>query len=120
MRDHVVAVQPQTVGQHQPSIDPAAVLLVTVVIEYSVQPLAPQLGVLEPGDQAGVLARDRRLIAVSVERPRLHLAPAQLAAMEHPVKRVLVVVALRPDGAQLVFQLRRGQHCGHNVISMPS
>ena len=69
------------------------------MIEQAVRPLAPQLAVIEAADEGRVLARDRRLVAVAIECPCLHLRLLQLAAVQHVMERMLVVIALGADGA---------------------
>ena len=91
-----------------------------VVIQDAVCPFAPQLAIDHAADQCRVLARHRRLVAVAVKSPGLHLALVELAAMQQPVERVLVVVALRTHRADGRFQLVGGHQRGHSRISMPS
>src|SRR5690606_13013131 len=69
--------------------------------------------------QGGVLARHRSLVAVAVERPGLHLALVEPAGVEQAVERVLVVVALSADRADLLLELL-GRHRAHRMTSMPS
>ena len=86
------------------------------------QPLAPGPAhgrVVEAGDQAGVLARDRGLIGIAVERPGLDLALAAAARVEPQVERVPVVIAPRADLAQAVDQFGWRQQA-HSAISSPS
>ncbi len=105
--DDVGAIEAQRVGQHQPALDAALLAAVAVVVEQAMHPLAAQLAVVRAGHQRGVLARHRRLVAVAVERPRLHLALVELAAVQEAMERVLVVVALGADRADGGLQLRR-------------
>ena len=91
-----------------------------VMIEDAMRPLAPQLPVGDARDQGGVLARHGGLVAVAVERPRLHLPLVELTAMQQRVERVQIVIAHRADGANLGFQLSWGQQAGHRLSSMPS
>ena len=96
----------------------------------AVNPFAAQLAVMHAAHEGGVLARHRLLIAIAVERPGLHLAFVQLAAMQHLMERMLVVIALLADGAdrgleRLLRQGRRVVPLGrrelvHSVTSMPS
>src|SRR5215470_17532489 len=90
------------------------------MIEEPVHPFAPQLAVQRAAHQCGILARHRRLVAIAIERPRLHLALAQLASVQQVVKGVLVVVALGSDLADLSLELDRRHRLAHISISMPS
>src|SRR5690606_38471116 len=51
-----------------------------------------------------VLRGDGCLIIVAVECPCLDLRARQLPVVQQAVERVMDVIALRPDGAQLSFQ----------------
>ena len=82
-----------------------------VVIEHAVHPFAPQLAVERAAHQGGVLARHARLVAVAVERPGLHLALVELAAVQEAMEGVLVVVALGADRADGRFQLGGASWC---------
>ena len=66
-----------------------------VVIENAMRPFAAQLAIVDAADEGGVLARHRRLVAVAVERPGLHLRLVELAAVQHVMKGMQVVIALR-------------------------
>ena len=94
---------------------------VAVVVEHAVHPFAPQLAVVHAAHQGGVLARHAGLVAVAVERPGLHLALVELAAVQQAMERVLVVVALGADLADGRLQLGRVViRRAHRRISMPS
>ena len=121
----VVAVEPEAVGQDQPALDAALVLAVAVVVGDAVEPFAAELPVVAAAHEGSVLARDRRLIDVAVQRPRLHLPLVQLAAVQEVVERVQVVVALGPDRAQRGFEPFGAQRLGqdrlvHGRTSIPS
>ena len=81
-RHHVLAVEAEAVGQHEPALDAAGVLAKAVVLEHAVDPVAPQLAVEDARDERGILARHGGLVAVAVERPRLHLPLVELAAVQ--------------------------------------
>ena len=98
-RDHIVARQAEAVGQDQPALDAAGLLAEAVVIVDAMDPFAAQLAIMHAADEGGVLARHRLLIAIAVERPGLHLALVELAAVQQLMKRMLVVIALGADGA---------------------
>ena len=97
--DDVIAVEAEAVRQDEPALDAAHLLAVAVMIEQAVRPLAAQLAVIEAADEGRVLARDCRLVAVAIECPCLHLRLLQLAAVQHVMERMLVVIALGADGA---------------------
>ena len=80
---------------------------IAVVVEHAVHPLAAQLAVVHAAHQRGVLARHGRLVAVAVERPGLHLALVELAAVQQAMERMLVVVALGADRADGGLELGR-------------
>src|SRR4029077_340493 len=61
--------------------------------------------VAEPRDYHRVLDRDGALVIVAVQRPGLHLALVQFAAMQQPVKRMQAVIARFADMAQRGFEL---------------
>src|SRR5260221_4347885 len=103
-------------------------------------PLDAGGAVAEPGDHHRVLERDRALVIITVQRPGLHLALIELAAVQQPMERMQVVVARRADLAEHRFQFlgaverdaladrQRGHsRCSysgcrdvHSVISVPS
>src|SRR5262245_23202824 len=92
--------------------------------------------IAEARDHDRVLQRDRALIVVAVQRPGLHLALVELAAVQQPVEWMQAVIARRADLAQRRFQILwrveldaladgEGGHssCGrhvHSEISVPS
>src|SRR5882724_11247773 len=135
-RFHIGAVEPEAFGELQPALDAALGADVAVMVLDPVPPFHPDGAVAEARDHHRVLERDRALIIIAVQRPGLHLALVQLAAMQQPVKRMQAVVACRADLAQRCFQLagavqryaladRQGGHSvgGHHVhstISVPS
>jgi len=88
--------------------------------EQAMHPFAAQVAVVHTAHQGRVLTRHARLIAVAVERPGLHLALVELAAVQQAVEGVLVVVALGADRADGGLELGRGHEAGHRPISMPS
>ena len=65
-RYHIVARQPQPVGQRQPAFDASGFLAEPVMIVQTVDPFAAQLAVVHPADERGVLARNPFLIAVAI------------------------------------------------------
>src|SRR5215510_12767932 len=102
----------------------------------AVPPFQPRGAVAEARDHHRVLDRDRALVIVPVQRPGLHLALVQLAAVQEFMKRMQAVIARRADMAQRRFEFlgiiepdvladrKRGhvsQRRGvHSTISVPS
>src|SRR5262245_377771 len=119
-RFHVLSSKTQRIGQHQPALDAPLLAAVTIVIEQPVHPFAPQLAVQHAAHQCRILTRHRRLVAIAIERPGLHLALVQLAAVQQLMKGVLVVVALGSDLADLGLELDGCYRLAHSSISMPS
>src|SRR5262249_19757837 len=77
----------------------AAARRLAVVIDQAATPFAAQLRRRQARQQRRVLHRNAGLIVVAVERPGLHLSARAPSGVQHPVERVQVVVALRPDRA---------------------
>ena len=129
-RPHVLAVEPDALGQHQPALDAALVVAAAVVLLEARAPLAAQRRVLGARHQGGVLDRDAGLVIEAVEHPGLYLPAVALAAVQQPVERVQAVVALGADALQRRFELLRRQQPlrlrvrfpqrRHSSISMPS
>ena len=122
---HVVAVEAETVGEDEPALDAALVLAEAVVVGDAMEPFAAEVAVVAAAHEGSVLQRDRRLIAVAVQRPRLHLPLVQLAAVQETVERVQIVVALGPDRAQRRLEPFGAQRLGqdrlvHGRTSIPS
>src|SRR5262249_33763722 len=107
----------EPVGQDQPALDAAFLLAEPVMVHDAMDPIAAKLAVVTTAHQRRVLPRHRRLIAVAVESPGLYLALVQLAAMQQLMKRMLVVVTLGADGAQLLLQFFGAQNLGHGFTS---
>ena len=121
---HVVAVEPQAVGQHQPALEPALLFgQHAVVIVDAMDPFAAQLAVVRAAHEGGVLARHGFLIAIAVERPGRDLALVELAAVQHLMERMEVVIAHGADSADLALRIlpwtrgRRWTRCGARVRS---
>src|SRR6185437_8724195 len=114
------AIEAETVGQGKPAGDAATTRRVAGVIDEALAPDAAQLAVAGPRDERGILAWDGALIAIAVERPGLHLPLVQPAAMQQPVKRVQVVVALGADATQRGIEPVGSENLGHRVNSSPS
>src|SRR5689334_20841223 len=72
-------------------------------------PGSPELAIMHAADERRVLAGHRRLVAVAVERPGLHLSLVELAAVQEVMERVKIMVTLRPDAADFSFDLARRQ-----------
>src|SRR5258705_1356140 len=133
---HIGAVEPKPFGQFQPALDAAFGAEVTVMILDPMPPFEPDAAIAEARDHHGVLDRYRALVIIAVQRPGLHLALVQFAAMQQPVKRMQIVIAGGTDVAQRRLQLvgivercalaeRKGRHPVqghgvHSVISVPS
>ena len=118
--DDVGAVEAERIGEDEPALDAAFLAVAPVVIEHAVHPFAPQVAIVRPAHQGGVLARHGRLVAVAVERPGLHLAFVELAAVEEAMEGMLVVVALGANLTDGRFQRGRAHGAAHSRISMPS
>ena len=86
------------------------------MVENAVDPIAPDLAVVTAAHQRRVLPRHGGLIAIAVERPGLDLALVQLAAMQKGMKRMLVVIALGADGAELLLEFLGTHDLGHGLI----
>src|SRR5690606_20194722 len=117
---YVVTVEAEPIRQDEPPLDPAFLLTAAVMVENAVNPLAAQLAIGRAAHQGGILPRHRGLVAVPVERPCLHLALVELARVKQAVERVLVVVALGADGADLPLELFGRHRAHHRRTSMPS
>src|ERR1700759_185104 len=99
-------------------------------------PFHPDLAVAEARDHHRILQRNGRLVVVAVQRPRLHLALVELAAVQQAMERMQAVIARGADLAQRRLELggaveryaladraRRHSGCGHYIhstISVPS
>ena len=116
-RDHIVAVETEAVGENEPALDTAFLLAVAVVVHDAVQPLAPQFAIVATAHERGVLPWHGRLVAVAIQRPGLHLALIQLAAMKKLMKGVFVVVLRGADCAQLRLEFVGAQNLGHGPTS---
>jgi hypothetical protein len=103
-RDHIVAVDAQTVGQHQPALDAAGLGAVAVMVLDAAAPFAAQVGRGQAREKRGVLRGNAGLIVVAVERPGLDLRLGQLPRVQQPVEGVQDVVALGADRRELRFQ----------------
>src|SRR3954447_9082308 len=117
-RSHVAAVEAEAVGERQPAGDAAIIFRPAIVIDQARAPFAPYGGIIAARDQTGVLHRDHRLVIVAIERPGLHLAFGQLAAMQQPMKWMQVMIAPGADVAQRGLELLRRHD--HSAISIPS
>src|SRR5258708_3651657 len=103
-RFHVSGVEAETFGQLQPALDAAFGADIAVMVFDAVPPFQPRGAVAEARDHHRVLDRDGALVIIAVQRPGLHLALVQLAAVQEPVKRMQIVVAHRADVAEGGFQ----------------
>src|SRR5262249_12062724 len=112
-----LAVEPKAIGEHEPALDPAFLLAVTVMVHDAMNPVAPELAIMTAAHQGRVLARNGGLVAVAVERPGLQLALIQLSAMQQLMEGMLVVVALGADGAKLLLKLLGTHDLGHGIVS---
>src|SRR6266481_1091854 len=104
-RFHIGAVEPKSLGQLEPALDAALVAWVAVVILDPVPPFAPDAAVAKARDHDRVLERYRALVIIAVQRPGLHLAFVELAAVQQAMKRMQAVIARGADLAQRGFQL---------------
>src|SRR5271166_5121368 len=116
----VVAVEAHAFGQPQPALDPARLIAVPVMVHQPRPPCPSKLGRRQASDQRRVLRWNVALVVVSVQRPCLNLAQGQLSAVHPFMERMVVVIALRPDGTQFGLQFVRAQNSTHSTISIPS
>src|SRR5579885_2243954 len=119
-RDDIVPIKSEAVSQREPPRDAALAGRAAVVIHQALSPQPPELGIRSARDQRRILARDRALIAIAIERPSLDLALGEPAAVEQPMERVQIVIALRADAPERRFELGRRQHLAHGLSSIPS
>src|SRR5687767_12595447 len=89
------------------------------MVEDAMRPVAAEFAVVAAAQKRGVFARNRRLVAITVERPGLHLAFVQLPAMQELMKGMFIVIALGADGAKLLFQFLGAHDLGHGATSLP-
>src|SRR5437016_2606373 len=87
-RFHIGAIEPEPLGQLQPALDAALAAEVAVMVFNPVPPFLPDAAIAETRDHDGVLQRDGALVIVAVQRPGLHLALVELAAMQETMKRM--------------------------------
>lgn len=117
--DNVFALEAEAFAKTQPALDAALAIGAAIMVDEALAPGPPQGGVVEACDQAGVLARDRRLIGIAIEGPGLNLALAAGARMQALMEGVPVMVARCADGTQAVQKGLGGQQA-HSRISSPS
>src|SRR5262249_11091872 len=126
----------KTFSQLQPAFDAALAADIAVMILDAVAPFHACRAVAEARDHDRVLDRNRALVKVAVQRPGLHLALAELAAVQKLMERMQVVISRRADMAQrgleflgrveldVLADRKRGhvsQRRGvHSTISVPS
>ena len=135
-RFHVGRVEAEAFGQLEPALDAALGADIAVMVLDAVAPFQPRGAVAEARDHHRVLDRDRALVIVAVQRPGLHLALVELAAVQQLMERMQAVIARRADMAQRRLQLlgaverdvladRERGHSSqgrgiHSTISVPS
>ena len=90
------------------------------MVDQTLAPDTPNLGIVQPGDEGGILDRDGRLIAIAIEGPGLDLTLGQLAGMQELMEGVQVVVTGGADLAQAGLQLGGAEQVSHRSISCPS
>src|SRR5438552_297588 len=104
-RFHIGAVEPEPLGQFEPALDAALTAGIAVVVLDPVPPFLPDAAVAKARDHDRILDRDRALVIVAVERPGLHLALVQFAAVQEAMERMQAVIARGADLAQRRLQL---------------
>ena len=77
------------------------IITIAVVVLDAVSPFDPCGAVAEAGDHHRILERDRALVIIAVQRPGPDLHAVQPALLQADLERMLVVVALRADGASI-------------------
>ncbi len=104
-RFHIGSLQPHPCGEAQPARDAAIARLLAIMIDQTLPPDAPVVGVGQPGDDDRVLFRDRTLVIIAIQRPSLNLLLRAGTGMQHAVKRMMIVVVTRADPAQRFLKL---------------
>ena len=112
----LAALEADGLGQREPELEPAAALLVAVVVVDALHPAAPEARVRGLREDQPVLDRDARLVVVAVAHPGLDLLPGQRARVHAQVERMAVVVALLADPRSRASNGTRA----HASISSPS
>src|SRR6516164_11181988 len=107
--------------QLQPLLDSACVFAVSIMVQNPLSPNSPEGGIVTACQDRGVFPRNMRLIETAVQRPRLELPALEFPLVHQKVKRVLVMIAVSPDGmkASDEFCLRQ-RRIVHKQMSMPS
>src|SRR5262249_26632449 len=118
-RNDVVAVEPEPIGQLEPTRDASISVVLAIVIDETSPPLAAQRRIIAARDQACVLPGVHRLVVVTMECPGLHLALRALTAVQQHMERIQAMIASRADVAQLRLEFGR-RHRLHSAISIPS
>ena len=78
---------------------------VAVMVLDTMPPFQADFTVAKARDHHRILDRDRGLVIVAVQRPGLHLALVELAAVQQPMERMQAVIAGGADMAQRGLQL---------------
>ena len=82
------------------------------MIDDALAPGAAKRRISPAREDDRILDRNDALVVVAVQRPGLKLSAAEAAFVHHQVKRMLVVIALFANGAQLGAQfVERKQAC---------
>ena len=92
--------------QFQPLLDSARIFAVSVMVENPLSPNGPEGGIVAACQDSGVFARNMRLIEAAVQRPRLELPALEFPLMHQKMKRVLVMIAVFPDGMKASDEFR--------------
>ena len=92
--------------QFQPLLDSPCIFAVPVMVENPLSPNGPEGRVVAACQDSGVFARNVRLIETAVQRPRLELPAVEFPLMHQKVKRVLVMIAVSPDGMKASDEFR--------------
>src|SRR6267142_280009 len=96
--ERVFAREAGSLHETQPLFNAAGLGAVAVMIEDAFAPSEAEQGVFAAREDGRVLDGDAALVVVTIESPRLKLAPREPAFVHEQVKGMLVMVALFSDG----------------------
>src|SRR5262249_8825434 len=121
---HLLAVEPDALGQAQPQLEPALAGGLAVVVADALDPHAAEGRILGLRQDDGVLDGHARLVVVAVHHPLRQLQARELPGVHEVVVAVVVVVALLALAAdpldELLARQRGTRLAAHNRTSMPS
>ena len=123
--NRLFACEARGLDKLQPLFDSAGPRAVAIMVDDALAPSEAERRIVGAREDRCILDGNAALIGIAVQRPGLQLATREFSFVHQQVERMLMVVALLANGAELRDEVGFGKHrvgvgVAHSSNSIPS